>query len=213
MKSSIGSSSGQPPSKASKSSTGRTSWRSANTCRPMSSQKSGTDDVAGRSRSKSGRTWTTTRNLSRGGNWRRSCRTLSTATGRVFTTHLRLGRNHKALYTPFYPEWRGSARLQVNNQFIRGWPHDIPNPQSPIPIPHSALRTPHSALRTPHSAFRIPPSPNHPFRGRQLTHPAAILCASYTQHISRFTFHASRFTFHVSRFTHHTDLYTRRHPL
>jgi hypothetical protein len=26
-----------------------------------------------------------------------------------------LGRKHKALYTPFYPEWRGSARLQVNN--------------------------------------------------------------------------------------------------
>ena len=82
----------------------------------MSSQKSGTDDVAGRSRSKSGRTWTTTRSLSRGGSWRRSCRTLSTATGRVLTTHLRLGRKHKALYTPFYPEWRGSASLPVNSQ-------------------------------------------------------------------------------------------------
>ena len=184
MKSSIGSSSGQPPSKVSKSSTGRTSWRSANTCRPMSSQKSGTDDVAERSHSKSGRTWTTTRNLSRGGNWRRSCRTLSTAMGRVFTTHLRLGRNHKALYTPFYPEWRGSARLQVNNQFIRGWPHDIPNPHSP----------------------------NHPFRGRQLTHPAAILCASNTEHATRFTFHVSRFTFHVSRFTFHVSRFTFHAP-
>jgi len=185
MKSSIGSSSGQPPSKASKSSTGRTSWRSANTCRPMSSQKSGTDDVAGRSHSKSGRTWTTTRNLSRGGNWRRSCRTLSTAMGRVFTTHLRLGRNHKALYTPFYPEWRGSARLQVNNQFIRGWPHDIPNPQSPFPIPQiTHLGEDNSPTRRLYYAHRT----------------------RNTQHVSRFTFHVSRFTFHVSRFTHHRDL-------
>ena len=79
----------------------------------------------------------------------------------------------------------------------------VPNSNNPGQIDSPA------SFRTPQSAFRNPQSPNHPFRGRQLTHPAIILSASNTKHATRNTNHETRTTTTLGRGGSTHDRWTR----